>query len=88
VTTVPLEAELRTPHGVAAGPDGTLYVADMGSHRVLALDGDGTVKAILGTGTAGSGPGDLARPAAVLVHAGLLWVADLGNHRIVALPLD
>jgi hypothetical protein len=34
-------------------------------------------------GEAGPGPGQLNRPAAVLVHDGNVWVADLDNHRIV-----
>ena len=32
---------------------------------------------------AGTGPDQLNRPAAVLVHDGSVWVADLDNHRIV-----
>jgi hypothetical protein len=42
---------------------------------------------VAGNGEAGSTPGQLNKPAAVLAHAGLLWIADLGNHRIVTLPL-
>jgi DNA-binding beta-propeller fold protein YncE len=78
---------LDTPHGVAAGPDGTVYVADMGSHRVLAISPQGEVLSIAGTGEAGAGPLQLNRPAAVLVHAGHVWVADLDNHRIVVVAL-
>jgi hypothetical protein len=87
LTTLALDAPLSTPHGVAAGPDGTVYVADMKSHRVLAVDARGHVSVVAGTGEAGSRPGQLNRPAAVLVHAGWLWIADLDNHRISALPL-
>lgn len=85
--TVKLQGELHTPHGVCAGPDGTIYVADMKSHSVLAIDAAGGITRVAGTGAAGGGPQELNRPAAVLVHAGLLWIADLDNHRIVALPL-
>jgi sugar lactone lactonase YvrE len=87
VTAVPVRGELSTPHGVCAGPDGTVYVADMKTHRVLAINAAGAVRAVAGTGSAGGGPGELNRPAAVLVHAGTLWIADLDNHRISVRPL-
>ena len=87
VTTHPLAREIATPHGIAEGPGGTVYLAEMGTHRVAALDPEGALVTVCGTGEAGAGPGELDRPAAVLVHGGLLWIADLGNHRIVAVPL-
>ncbi len=33
----PLDLELRQPHGVHVHADGTLYIADTGNHRVLAI---------------------------------------------------
>ena len=48
VGTVTTSAPLKTPHGVAVGPDGTIFVADMGTHRVLALDAAGTVPTVGG----------------------------------------
>ena len=85
--TLKTEGALHTPHGVAAGPDGTVYVADMDTHQVVAIDRDGRISRVAGTGEKGSSPTQLNRPAAVLVHAGHLWVADLDNHRIVVVPL-
>lgn len=83
--TLALQGPLATPHGVAVAPDGTLYVADMKSHRVLAIDADGRLTTVAGVeGESGSDPRHLNRPAAVLVHAGWLWIADLDNHRICA----
>jgi DNA-binding beta-propeller fold protein YncE len=88
VGTVALQGPLATPHGVASGPDGTLYVADMKSHRVLAVDAAGRLTTVAGVeGEAGSDARHLNRPAAVLVHAGWLWIADLDNHRICAVEL-
>jgi hypothetical protein len=86
--TLAVQGALATPHGVASGPDGTVYVADMKSHRVLAIDAAGRVTTVVGTeGEAGGDASHLNRPAAVLVHAGWLWIADLDNHRICAVPI-
>ena len=64
-------------------PTARVYVADMKSHRVLAIDAKGAVTTVAGVeGQAGSDASHLNRPAAVLVHAGWLWIADLDNHRI------
>lgn len=83
VSTLALDSPIDTPHGIAAGPDGTLFLAEMGTHRILAVSPDSKVTTFCGTGEAGSGPEQLNRPAAVLVHGGVVWVADLDNHRIV-----
>jgi DNA-binding beta-propeller fold protein YncE len=88
VGTLAVRGVLATPHGVASGPDGTIYVADMKSHRVLAIDQAGAVTTFAGVeGEAGGDRAHLNRPAAVLVHAGWLWIADLDNHRITAIDL-
>jgi DNA-binding beta-propeller fold protein YncE len=87
--TVAVQGALATPHGVTAGADGTIYVADMKSHRVLAIDQTGRITTLAGVeGQAGGDAVHLNRPAAVLVHAGWLWIADLDNHRICAVPLE
>lgn len=87
LSTVQLASPIDTPHGIAAGPNGILYVAEMGAHRIVAIGPDGAVRAVCGTGEPGSSPGQLNRPAAVLVHDERLWVADLDNHRIVTCRL-
>ncbi len=85
--TLKVEGELHTPHGVAAGPDGTVYVADMNAHQVVAIDREGRITRVAGTGEKGSAESQLDKPAAVLVHAGHLWIADLDNHRVTVVPL-
>jgi DNA-binding beta-propeller fold protein YncE len=85
--TLKVAGALHTPHGVAAGPDGTVYVADMNAHQVVAIDREGRLTRVAGTGEKGPAEGQLNKPAAVLVHAGHLWIADLDNHRVTVVPL-
>ena len=79
----------KGPRYLALGPDGTLYVADKYSHRVLLIDADsGVLKGIIGTGKAGLGPGLLATPEGVAVRGDILWISDTSNNRIVRYELS
>jgi len=84
---VTMEGTLAVPHGVASDAAGNVYVAEIRGHRVSKISPSGEVYVVAGTGEAGSGPDQLNKPAAVLVHDGLLWIADLGNHRILTVPV-
>jgi RHS repeat-associated protein len=44
------EAELNYPTGLAAGTDGTLYIADADDHRIRQVDTQGIITTIAGTG--------------------------------------
>lgn len=88
-------ANLTQPVGMAVGPDGTVYVADMGNHVIRSVGPDGIIRRVAGTGRRGAGPdGDplrsaLADPRAVaLCRGGDLYIADTGNGRVrrVSLP--
>jgi sugar lactone lactonase YvrE len=66
---------------VALAPDGTLWVADSGKHRVAHLtaelaDLDDTF------GSAGAGDLQFIQPHSLAVHGSTLYVADTYNHRI------
>jgi sugar lactone lactonase YvrE len=80
-------AALASPAAVAVGPDGSLYVADTGNHRIRRVGADGVIGTVAGDGRARSG-GDglpavqasLNAPAGLCVAAGgELYVADTGN---------
>src|SRR3954454_23249614 len=56
---------LRFPQASAAGPDGSVYVADQYSRSIQVFGPDGSFVGELGT--AGSGPGGLSSVGAVAV---------------------
>ncbi len=70
---------LRTPLGLGVGPDDTIYVADIGLKKVVALDSEGKIRAVYGK------EGELENPtdAAVSADGARLYVADSKAHRIV-----
>lgn len=96
-----LAARLAQPFGQSAdpggrlafGPDGRLYFADPGNHRVRRVDPDGRMTTVAGRGTEGhSGDGghavdgELNTPTDVeLAPDGTLFIADTGNHCVRAI---
>jgi trimeric autotransporter adhesin len=84
------DARLGFAFGIAAGRDGTIYIADTGNDRVRKITPSGRIEAVAGTGQAGfwgdGGPAlqaeFLAPEAVALEPKGGLLIADAGNHRI------
>jgi RHS repeat-associated protein len=58
-----LDTRLYNPHGIDIGPDGSLYIADYGEHRVRRVTPDGIIHTIAGTGQQGTPGGDEGKPA-------------------------
>jgi YYY domain-containing protein len=79
--------DLYGPRGVAIAPDGRVWVADTGNHRVVSYDGLLQDRRIVGQ--RGSGPGQFSSPVGIAVGAsGTVYVADTGNRRIQMLGPD
>jgi sugar lactone lactonase YvrE len=89
-------SSLRRPYGVGVGPNGDLYVADTGNHRVLIYDDpfthDAVADFVLGQANfltavpdnGGVSAWSLGLPIHVTVDGrGNVWVADYLNHRVL-----
>ncbi len=86
-------AKFLRPNGIATDPQGNLYVADFGGHRIRRISVEGVVSTVAGSGVAGfrDEPGNLAQfngPRGIVYVSGYLFVADLNNARIRRITLD
>ncbi len=96
-TAPPAPGVLRFPAKVHAAPDGRLFVADTGHHRVLevrlAADSlSGRVLRSFGSGRAGwadgaAGEAEFRSPHGLAAAGGTLYVADTENHLVRAVEL-
>ncbi len=83
-------ARLRTPYDVAFAPDGTMYIADRGNHKIRKVTPAGVISTFAGTGSAGYNGDDIAAttarlnsPYSVDVDAdGNVYIADYDNERV------
>ncbi|MBX5466136.1 MAG: cell wall-binding repeat-containing protein [Firmicutes bacterium] len=81
----PGEGPLSLSHPVAAavGPNGWVYVANLGHHDILAYLPNGRL--IAAFGGYGTGPGELLGPSGIAVAPdGTVYVADAGQEAVVA----
>lgn len=87
-------ARLSYPYGLAVGPDGTIYVADEGNHRIRKITPEGVVSTFAGSGSQAfaNGTGTAAafsNPSGVAVASdGTVYVSDAYNHRIRKITPD
>ncbi|MFN7874629.1 MAG: hypothetical protein ACK5PB_04885 [Pirellula sp.] len=91
------QASLNLPHEIRFGPDGKLYIADMGNHVIRRVDlVTDRIDTIAGNGEPGyAGDGGLAvranlkQPHSIQFGPnGILYICDIGNHAIRAVDLN
>lgn len=88
------EAEFVYPTGVAVAPDGSLYVADRGAHRIKRVTPTGIVMIVAGTGEPGYHDSlayfsKFNQPMTVAAdNGGNVYVADAGSHTIRRIGSD
>ena len=79
--------QLQFPRNMALAPDGSIYVADSGNHRIVKFDANG--QPVITWGQQGSGPGQFNEPWGIAVDKeGFVYVADTWNHRIQKFDAD
>lgn len=91
-----LLAGIRSPGGLALGPNGDLYVAEESSHRIRKIDREGNIFPVAGTGEDGfSGDGGPAIEARnkgpfrmVFDKHGNLYFTDRDNNRVRKIDKD
>ena len=88
-----IDTKLGLPAHIALGADGTLYIADIESHRVRAVTPQGVIRTVAGSATIAGFSGDSGPATDALLDSplglavdddGVLYIADSGNHRIRA----
>lgn len=87
------QAQFQKPRDLAVAPDGSLYVADTGNHRIQHLSPQGEVLQVWGAfadAAAGNAPGGtFNEPWGIAVAPdGTVYVADTWNHRIQKFTAD
>ena len=90
-------ARVRTPYGIAIGPNREVYVADLGNGRVRRISVDGSIQTIAGGGSeipsaaalinAKNAKLDQPRNLAV-TSDGILYISDFGANRVYRMTPD
>lgn len=83
---------LSFPGKIIVAPDGRVFIADTGHHRIVISDADGNMLDIIGSGLMGAfdGPFETASmsdPQGMALDGDILYIADTNNHILRAADL-
>ena len=82
------DGQFYSPMGIAVKGD-IMYIADQSNHRVQKLTTSGKFITKLGTGTQGSGNGQLINPRGIALDKnGRVFVSEFGNARVSVFSAD
>jgi sugar lactone lactonase YvrE len=77
-------ATLNEPSGVTVDSHGVVYIADTDNNRVREVGTDQTITTRLGTGVAGTGPGQVSHPTGLAIDdTDGFYIADTGSSRVL-----
>jgi hypothetical protein len=85
-------AHFEFPSATCVDHLGTVYIADTGNHRVRAVEANGVVRTLAGSGRIGDKDGtgidcEFNRPTGITVGPGFLLFSDQSNHKIKRVSL-
>jgi NHL repeat len=80
-TDGPADDEFAWVSSVSIGPDGLIYIADLGNHRIVVFDTLGVLRATIGR--EGSGPGEFRSLYSIAWIGDNLATLDIGNGRFM-----
>jgi uncharacterized protein (TIGR03663 family) len=81
------DGQFVNPRNVAVAPDGRIYVADSGNHRIQVFDAEGNF--LFKWGSEGAELGQFNEPWSIAVaEDGAVFVTDTWNHRIQAFSAE
>lgn len=91
-----VDAELKSPYGIAVDSLGTVYISDHGNHRIRKVTTDGKISTVAGNGSPShkgdGGPAvsaQVSSPRDIAVDStGAVYLADTGNHRVRKITAD
>jgi len=91
-----VKAQLRQPHSIALDGKGSLFIADIGNHRIRRVNlATGAIDSIAGNGEAQlpdegaeAAGKPIKGPRALYIHGTTLWIALREGHSVWTLGLD